>query len=189
MALPARQIQHMVQTSFWGADGKPLSAQEFLQQLFGDLPVFFHDETQLRKIWGHPETRQKLLDGLADRGYTLDQLNDARELINAENSDLFDVLAYVAFAMPPTTREQRVDENRDLIYSHYDDKQQAFLDYILSKYVSQGVTELQPEKLASYLELMYQGIHEAREQLGEMSEIRELFVEFQKHLYQKTKTA
>ena len=47
----AREIQHMTATSFWSADGRPISANQFLESLFGTLPEFFKDEDELRKIW------------------------------------------------------------------------------------------------------------------------------------------
>ena len=53
-----RQIQHMSQTTFWHPDGHPISAAQFVQNLFGDLPAFFHDESQLRSIWSEPDTRK-----------------------------------------------------------------------------------------------------------------------------------
>ena len=34
----------MIQTSFWSADGKPISAEEFLQRIYGKLPEFFKNE-------------------------------------------------------------------------------------------------------------------------------------------------
>jgi type I restriction enzyme R subunit len=34
-----REIQHMIATSFWSAEGRPISAEEFLQNMFGKLPV------------------------------------------------------------------------------------------------------------------------------------------------------
>lgn len=181
----ARQIQHMVSTSFWGPDGTPLSAEQFLQQMFGDLPTFFRDEDELREIWSHPDTRRRLLEGLAERGYSSEQLHEIRKLISAEQSDLFDVLGYIAFALAPITREKRVVEHRDLIYSHYDDKQQAFLDFILAQYVNVGIEELEASKLPTLLDLKYHSIHDATEELGEVSRIRELFVGFQKHLFEK----
>lgn len=180
-----RQIQHMVSTSFWGPDGTPLSAEQFLQQLFGDLPSFFSDEDQLREIWSHPDTRGRLLEGLAEKGYSSEQLGEIRKLINAEKSDLFDVLAYIAFSLDPVTREERVVEHKDLIFSHYDDKQQAFLDFVLTQYINQGVGELQTERIASFLELKYGGLHDAKQELGEVSRIREVFVGFQRHLFEK----
>src|SRR5207247_953676 len=37
----ARTIQHMMATTFWHPDGTPMSAQQFLEMLFGKLPEFF----------------------------------------------------------------------------------------------------------------------------------------------------
>jgi type I restriction enzyme R subunit len=179
-----RQIQHMTQTTFWHADGTPISAAQFVEQLFGDLPDFFGDEAKLREIWSHPETRQKLLDGLAEKGYGSDQLDEIKKLIDAEKSDIFDVLAYIAYALSPVTREDRVALHRDIIHSSYTDKQKVFLDFVLDQYVKEGVSELQPEKISSFLQLKYGGIHDAVDQLGEATSIRELFINFQKHLFE-----
>ena len=41
-----RSIQHMTATSFWHPDGTPMSAQQFMQALFGKLPEFFRDEDE-----------------------------------------------------------------------------------------------------------------------------------------------
>ena len=179
-----RQIQHMTQTTFWHADGSPISAAQFVEQLFGDLPDFFGDEAKLREIWSHPETRQKLLDGLADKGYGSDQLDEIKKLIAAEKSDVFDVLAYIAYALAPVTREERVALHRDIIHSSYTDKQKVVLDFVLDQYVKEGVGELQPEKISSFLELKYGGIHDAVDELGDAASIREIFIEFQKHLFE-----
>ena len=59
-----RTIQHMMATSFWSPDGTPVSAAQFIEKLFGDLPDLFKDEDELRKLWGMPDTRQQLLDKL-----------------------------------------------------------------------------------------------------------------------------
>ena len=42
----ARTIQHMMMTTFWHPDGTPMSAQQFMEMLFGKLPEFFHDEAE-----------------------------------------------------------------------------------------------------------------------------------------------
>jgi type I restriction enzyme R subunit len=179
-----RQIQQMTQTTFWHADGSPISVAQFVEQLFGDLPDFFGDEAKLREIWSHPDTRKKLLDGLEEKGYGITQLDEIKKLIDAEKSDVFDVLAYIAYALAPVTREERVSRHRDIIHSSYTDKQKVFLDFVLDQYVKEGVSELQPEKISSFLELKYGGIHDAVDQLGEATSIRELFIDFQKHLFQ-----
>jgi type I restriction enzyme R subunit len=184
-----RQIQHMSHTSFWSPDGKPISSDQFLTQLYGDLPDFFGDEAQLREIWSHPGTRQKLLDGLAEKGYGMEQLDEIKKLIDAEKSDVFDVLAYAAYALSPVSREDRVSQHRNIIHSVYSDKQQVFIDFVLDQYVKEGVGELQPEKIGSFLELKYGGIHDAVNELGQAASIRELFIDFQKHLFEQRKEA
>ena len=178
-----RMIQHMIATSFWSPDGKPMSSTEFLGQLFGDLPALFKSEEELRELWSEPGTRKRLLDGLGEMGYGQAQLIELARLIEAENSDLFDVLAYVAFALAPMTREERVSAHRDLILAPYGDKQQEFLTFVLGHYVEQGVGELAIEKLPSLLELKYKALRDAIEVLGKAADIREVFVGFQKHLY------
>ena len=179
-----RQIQHMMATSFWGADGKPMSAAQFLESLFGVLPEFFGDEDTLRAIWGNPETRKKLLDGLSEKGFGKAVLTEMQNIIDAENSDLFDVLAHVAFALAPMSRAARADVAKDKVHLYFEDKQQVFLDFVLAQYVKQGVDELSQDKLKSLLELKYQSIHDATVSLGNATEIRGIFIGFQKHLYQ-----
>jgi type I restriction enzyme R subunit len=49
-----RTIQHMMATTFWSVDGRPMSAAEFITRLFGDLPELFKDEDELRALWGQP---------------------------------------------------------------------------------------------------------------------------------------
>ena len=103
----ARTIQHMMATTFWHPDGTPMSAQQFMEMLFGKLPEFFKDEAELRALWSAPDTRTKLLQGLAEKGFGREQLAEMQKIIDAEKSDLFDVLAHVAYALPPLTREER----------------------------------------------------------------------------------
>ncbi len=94
----ARNIQHMMATTFWHPDGTPMSAQQFMEMFFGKLPDFFQSEAELRKLWSAPDTRAKLLQGLAEKGFGHDQLAEMQKIIDAEKSDLFDVLAHVAYA-------------------------------------------------------------------------------------------
>ncbi len=180
-----RTIQHMMVTSFWGVDGKPISAAEFLTQLFGALPELFRDEDELRKLWSDPETRQRLLQSLEERNYGPAELALVAQVIDAERSDLFDVLAYVAFALPPLTRRTRVETNKDRILESYDDKQQAFLEFVLGQYVKAGVGELDAQKLPGLLTLKYHGMRDATAILGSTASIRQVFVGFQKHLYER----
>ena len=179
-----RQLQSMMATTFWSADGKPMSAAQFLESLFGALPEFFKDEDQLRDIWSDPSTRKALLLGLADKGFGREALAEMQKAIEAENSDLFDVLAYVAYTRAPITREERAVQAKAGINTSYkSNKQLAFLDFVLSHYVEEGVDELDLDKLPPLLRLKYNAIADAAAELGSPQQIREVFVGFQKHLY------
>ncbi len=180
----ARAIQHMMSTSFWHPDGTPMSAAQFMEHLFGKLPEFFHDEDELRTIWSAPDTRTKLLADLREAGFGHDQLAEMQSIIEAPNSDLFDVLAHVAFATAPLTREQRATTARAAIANTIPNRQRAFLDFVLSHYVAQGVQELDPENLTPLLRLRYQdSIPDALADLGDPTALRTTFTSFQRHLY------
>jgi len=175
----ARAIQHISVTTFWGPDGRPLSARQFVEALYGRLPEFFRDEDELRKLWSRPDPRNALLTGLAERGFGPAQLAEIQKIVDAEQSDLYDVLAYVRFALSPVTRAERVDQRKARIFSRYDDRLQAFLDFVLGQYVSQGIHELDQEKLPHLLELKYHTVSDAAAQLGSVGAIRDAFVGFQ----------
>jgi type I restriction enzyme, R subunit len=174
----------MMATSFWGPDGRPLSATQFVERLFGELPQFFKDEDELRRLWSLPDTRKALLSGLSEKSYGATQLAEISVMINAEKSDLFDVLAYIAFALVPITRAERADARKTRIFTHYDAKLQAFLDFVLSQYVSQGVGELDQEKLGALIGLKYGSTTDAAAMLGGATVIRDAFVGFQRHLFE-----
>ena len=178
-----RELQHMVQTSFWSPDGKPISAQEFLESMFGSLPEFFSNEDELRAIWSKPDTRKKLLLELNEKGVTSSQLEDLKGLINAEESDLYDVLAYVAFATNPVKRSERADMAKSQ-FGVYESKQKVFLDFVLDQYVQSGVSELDDAKLPELLTLKYRAIADAKQELGDIGTIRDTFIGFQEYLYQ-----
>jgi type I restriction enzyme R subunit len=180
-----RNIQHMMVTSFWHPDGTPMSAQQFMELLFGKLPEFFKNEAELRALWSVPDTRKKLLQGLAEKGFGSEQLAEMQRIIDAEKSDIFDVLAHVAYALPPLTREERAAKAKVNIRSLFNNRQQVFLDFVLSHYVSVGVEELDQEKLTPLLRLKYHdSIADAVADLGRPDEIGKVFSGFQKYLYQ-----
>jgi type I restriction enzyme R subunit len=185
-----RTIQHMMMTSFWHPDGMPMSAQQFMELLFGKLPDFFKDEEELRTLWSSPDTRRKLLDGLAEKGFGHEQLSEMQKIIEAEKSDLFDVLAHVAYALQPVTREERAANAKGVISTQFSSRQRVFLDFVLSHYVSVGVEELDQEKLTPLLRLKYHNsIADAVADLGKPEDIGKVFAGFQKYLYRKTVAA
>ncbi len=184
-----RIIQHWMSTSFWSPDGKPLSAAEFVERLFGEIPELFKAEDELRALWSRPDTRKALLEGLAEKGYGNEQLTEISRLIDAEKSDLYDVLVYIAYATAPISRRERVVAHEALIFSRYVGKQQEFLNFVLDRYIREGVGELDRSKLSQLLELKYHDVRDAIEELGSVANISEVFIEFQQYLYSQESAA
>ncbi len=181
-----REIQSMISTSFWSADGKPISAEEFLNNLFGELPKLFKDEEELRKLWSNPLTRKTLLENLDAAGFPKDDLLTLQKLVDMEKSDLYDVLEYVFngdyIAM---TREARAKAAEATIFALLNDKQKEFITFVLNKYIETGVDELDQEKLPILLTNKYHSLEDAKEILGDVANISRLFIEFQEHLYKQ----
>lgn len=177
-----REFQHMVSTTFWSSDGKPISAEAFLRSLFGALPELFKNEDELREIWSKPSTRRKLLEELNEKGFAKEQLREFQKVLNAENSDLYDVLAYIAFKSNIVERQERANRAKSN-FSNYNTKQQVFLNFVLEQYVKAGVDELDDSKLSDLLVLKYNAIGDAKKELGDIPNIRNTFIEFQPYLY------
>lgn len=179
-----RQLQNMVHTTFWSPDGRQISAKEFLESLFGELPSLFKNEDELRTIWSAPDTRKKLLLQLEERGFAKPQLQEFQKVLSAENSDLYDVLAYIAFESQMIDRGIRAEYARETI-TGLTDKQQEFINFVLGQYVKEGVEELDMDKLTELLELKYMQIADAKKELGSIANIRDSFVGFQPMLYDR----
>jgi len=178
------QIKHMISTSFWSADGSPISAEEFLNNLFGELPRLFHDEAELRKLWGNPVTRKTLLQKLEEAGFSNDNLRTLQQLVDMEKSDLYDVLEYVFNTnYIPITREARVSAARSGIFALLNENQRDFITFVLQRYIEAGIEELEQDKLPILLRNKYHSLPDAVEALGDLDGISKMFLEFQKHLY------
>ena len=181
-----REIQSMISTSFWSTEGKPISAEEFLNKLFGKLPTFFKSEEELRILWSNPQTRRTLLEKLDAAGFPKSDLLVVQQLVNMEKSDLFDVLEYVFNGnYKSMTREARVATTKANILALLNNKQKEFIEFVLSKYIETGVEELDQDKLPTLLINKYQSLEDAKSSLGETSNIKILFSDFQQYLYQK----
>jgi type I restriction enzyme, R subunit len=149
------------------------------------MPELFRDEDELRRIWSDPDTRKALIDGLADRGFAGEQLSQIRRMIDAEASDLFDVLRYIAYTRAPLKRAERAEARRADILSSRDEGQAEFLDFVLSQYVIEGEGELGADKLPDLLALKYGSPADALRRLGKAEDVRRSFRDLQKELYKR----
>jgi type I restriction enzyme R subunit len=137
----------------------------------------------LRKLWANPITRKELLVKLEQHGCAKEDLVKLQEMIDAQNCDLFDVLEYISYAKKPITRAERVSNAQGNIYTFLNERQREFIAFILRNYVQDGVDELDISKLSSSLTSKYGSVYEGQKQLGDVDEIKRVFVEFQQHLY------
>ena len=124
---------------FYSPEGRPISATKFIELLFGSIPELFRNEDELRKIWIRPDTRRKLLESLEEKGFSSESLEDLKKIIGADKCDIYDVLSYVAYAVPTKTREERVNSSRNVIFANFDANQREFIDFVLKKYLEVGV--------------------------------------------------
>ena len=174
-------------TTFWGLDGQQLTVGQFLRSLFGELPAFYKDEQELRRIWSDPLTRSELLTKLGEQGFSIVDLGKIQELITATDSDLYDVLAYISFASPKKTREKRATSARRRVATQFTDRTRDFINFVLDHYVTEGFEELDPLKLPQLLELKYGGVPDALKEIDtSVDNVREAFFDFQKFLYEES---
>lgn len=180
-----RKIQYIASTTYWSPEGKPMSAAEFLERLFGELKGIVADEDQLRAVWSDPDNRERFLDQLSDRGFDKDRLNDIRRLVDAADSDLFDVLSYIMFTNPPKTRHERADGVRSGKMQNTEGDMKDLLLAILGAYEARGEGELATKKLGTFLTARYGSVSEGKLKLGGLNEVKDAFRSMQKALYAK----
>ena len=181
-----REIQSTSSKMFF-LNGEVVGAQEFIQKLYDTLklPEIFESEEKLRELWSNPITRRELLARLEEEGCSTANLRILQELIDAQNSDLYDVLEYISYARAPITRKERVKRADSNISNFLNIEQKEFIDFVLANYIKQGIDELDDSRLGHMISLKYNTIYEAREKLGDLGEVRDIFIEFQKYLYQE----
>ena len=178
----ARKIKFIKSDMFWGADGKPVSAEEFLKAMFGEMPNFYTTIEELREKWASPKTREELLEKMGEAGYDKETLNRIRTLIDADNSDLLDVLEYVSFNVEPIKREERAQRTNSYV-STLSEHQQDFVNYVIALYIREGIEELGTSKLPEILNMKYGSVQDGITYLGGLDMAKNTFYGFQRRLY------
>ena len=177
-----RKIRYIKSDMFWGADGKPVSAEDFLQAMFGQMSDFYTSIEDLREKWSSPKTREELLDQMSEAGYDIETLNRIRTLIDADNSDLLDVLEYISFNVEPIQRAERVQRTDQYVES-LTAQQQDFVKYVITLYIREGIEELGTSKLPEILKMKYGSIGDGTMALGGLDIAKNTFYGFQRSLY------
>ena len=180
-----REFQFMVSTSFYSPEGKPISAKEFIERLYGTLPSLFENEEQLRRIWSNPQTRKQLLEQLEQQGFSLSQLETLKKIIDAENSDVFDVLEFIMNAdYEPVSRKERAEKAKEKFIPFLNKHEREFIEFVLDKYVEKGIRELSEEKLGALLKAKYGTLNDALQKLGDPEHVLKIFSQLQEKLYE-----
>ncbi|MBD3305385.1 DEAD/DEAH box helicase, partial [candidate division KSB3 bacterium] len=176
-----------IETRYIDEHGIPLTAEQFLEKLTGFIPDLYASEAHLRQIWSQPETREELVQKLAERGIDQEQLDRLRHMFEAEHSDIFDVLLHISYANDIITRRQRASRARQQqqffeVYEHL--KARDFLRFVLDRYEKDDIQELRRERLAQLVELHNLGTtRDAAQIFGGINRLIDAFYQLQKHLY------
>ena len=178
----SRRIRYIKSDMFWGADGRPVSAEDFLNAMFGQMPEFYTSIEDLREQWSSPKTRENLLEKMGDAGYDMETLNRIRTLIDADDSDLLDVLEYISFNVEPIQRAERVQRTEPYV-SGLTAQQQDFVKYVIRLYISEGIEELGTSKLPEIMSLKYGSLQDGIATLGGLDVAKSTFYGFQRSLY------
>ena len=175
-----RSIRYIKASIYLDADGNTMSAQQFIERLFGSLNGLVDNEEALRRVWSNPDTRQKFLEQLEDRGFDGGQLSEIKALVDANDSDLFDVLSYIQFSANPKTRIERAD---GVSLEEEAEEMEQFLKHILQAYIENGEAELASDSLGSFMEVRYGSVSEGSQKLGDIPSIKSKFIGLQKQIY------
>jgi type I restriction enzyme R subunit len=174
-----------IETTYVGEDGIPLKTHEFLEFLVGILDKFFHDETQLRELWSDPVKREELLEKLRSMQIDEVQLEELKAIFDAEDSDIYDVLAHLSFNLDIKTRSERAFavHYRKYIEKYHNGKVKEFLNFILERYEKDGVKEMGSDKLSSLIKLSGIDRNELKEAFESAANIREGYFGLQREIY------
>jgi len=174
-----------IETTYVGEDGIPLKTHEFLEFLVGILDKFFHNEVQLRELWSNPVKREELLSKLRSMQIDEVQLEELKAIFDAEESDIYDVLAHLSFNLDIKTRSERAFavHYRKYIEKYHNGKVKEFLNFILERYEKDGVKEMGSDKLSSLIKLSGIDRNELKEAFESAANIREGYFGLQREIY------
>ncbi|WP_337047720.1 EcoAI/FtnUII family type I restriction enzme subunit R [Serratia liquefaciens] len=178
-----------IETRYIDESGRPLSIQEFVERLIQQLPGLFKSVDELRDIWSDPDLREQLLAKLVQAGFDKAQLSALRRMFEADDCDIFDLLAFLAFEQPMATRRSRAEAVRtnNAFFDQYkEEKAKQFLHFVLKRYEQTGTTELARESLPALIELSGLGTTKDASMAfgGKPAQLLAAFKQLQHQLYQ-----
>src|SRR5436305_2129125 len=122
-------------------DGKQLRVLRYSDYAAEKVRTLYPSAPELRQKWSNPSERSEIIEKLAQRGISFDEL---AETAKQPNADPFDLLCHLAFNAPLRTRReraQRLREERKDFFDQYGPEARAILDELLDKYAEYGTAE------------------------------------------------
>ncbi len=173
-----------IETTYVGENGVPLKTSDYLELLIGVLGKFYNDENGLREIWSNPKNRKELLEKLKEMNIDESQLNDLKYIFEAEDSDIYDVLAHLSFNLDIKSRSERVIavENSSYIEKYHTEKAKEFIEFILDRYKKDGVKELDEKNLSVLVKLSGNDLKDLKSSFGNYN-IRDEYFGLQREIY------
>jgi len=178
-----------IEVRYIDADGKPLTAKEFLEKLIGFIPNLYSGEEEFRRLWANPDTREQILQKLEQEGFDGEQLETLREMLSAKDCDIFDVIAYLTYSSEMLTRHQRVEiADSDHFFDVYQNmKAKDFLHFVLKRYEKDDIQELRRDRIGELIKLNNMGTPiEAAQVFGGADQLIDAFYRLQATLYKKS---
>jgi type I restriction enzyme R subunit len=132
-------VEHTVYE--YDGSGKLLRGMPFASYTADLIRALYASPVVLRQDWSNVEAREAVVARLAERGVNLD---DLVQRAGAPGMDPLDVICHVAFAVPPRTRQERVEllrrEHPDFLERHAAEARQV-LEMLLDLYATHGTSQ------------------------------------------------
>lgn len=129
-------------------DGKQLRVLKFTDYAAEKVRTLYPSAPELRKKWANPSERSEIIQKLAERGISFDEL---AATANQPDADPFDLLCHVTFNAPLRTRRERAErlrhEQKDF-FDQYGPEAREIFNELLEKYAEHGTAQfVLPEAL------------------------------------------
>jgi type I restriction enzyme R subunit len=122
-------------------DGKQQRVVKYSDYAAEKVRTLYPSAPELRQKWANPAKRSEIIDKLAQRGISFDEL---AETTKQPDADPFDLLCHLAFNAPLRTRReraQRLREERKDFFDQYGLEARAILNELLDKYAEYGTAQ------------------------------------------------
>ena len=126
-------------------DSGKLRTVEYNQYVKESIKTIYPSYEEFYNEWENLSRRSILLEELERNAIKEEQL---REISNQQDSDIFDLLCYVAYDLKPLSRKQRAEQmkiNKPEFFNQYSEKAKEVLNLIIDKYIDYGLNQLKPE--------------------------------------------